>query len=181
MIRLLDFCVQTLAEQGMTKLIIDAVKGGEDGFRSMGKSFLLLLFFSFLFSFFFSAFFSLLFFSSLYSFSSSFFLPTLRWCQSSLTIFRRQGSKNGRDIKKFGDLHDKRVPRFPIWQSMFRSRSLSLLGSLRSDYPVSFSCMSPGKQSIDRFGLERGGISFTFAVLFLFIYFPTARAFTLFS
>lgn len=37
MFRLLDSCIRVLAEQGMKKLLIDAVKGGDDGFRSMGK------------------------------------------------------------------------------------------------------------------------------------------------
>ncbi|KXX80496.1 hypothetical protein MMYC01_202475 [Madurella mycetomatis] len=36
MIRLLDSCIRVLAEQGMNKLIIDAVKGGDEGFQSMG-------------------------------------------------------------------------------------------------------------------------------------------------
>ncbi|KAK0659446.1 hypothetical protein QBC41DRAFT_47288 [Cercophora samala] len=36
MIRLLDSCIQLLAEQGMTQLFIDAVKGGDEGFQSMG-------------------------------------------------------------------------------------------------------------------------------------------------
>ncbi|KAL2162667.1 hypothetical protein VTH06DRAFT_6503 [Thermothelomyces fergusii] len=38
MIRLLDSCIRLLAEQGMSKLFIDAVKGGDQGFQSMGKS-----------------------------------------------------------------------------------------------------------------------------------------------
>jgi hypothetical protein len=37
MIRLLDSCIRTLAEQGMNKLLIDAVKGGDEGFQSMGE------------------------------------------------------------------------------------------------------------------------------------------------
>lgn len=37
MIRLLDSCIRVLAEQGMKKLVIDAVKGGDEGFQSMGK------------------------------------------------------------------------------------------------------------------------------------------------
>lgn len=37
MIRLLDSCIRVLAEQGMNKLIIDAVKGGDEGFQSMGE------------------------------------------------------------------------------------------------------------------------------------------------
>ncbi|KAH8881536.1 hypothetical protein GQ53DRAFT_667793 [Thozetella sp. PMI_491] len=36
MIRLLDSCIRILAEQGMRKLFIDAVKGGDEGFQSMG-------------------------------------------------------------------------------------------------------------------------------------------------
>lgn len=38
MIRLLDTCIRRLAEQGMNKLFIDGVKGGDDGFQSMGES-----------------------------------------------------------------------------------------------------------------------------------------------
>jgi hypothetical protein len=37
MIRLLDSCIRLVKEQGMTKLFIDAVKGGEEGFQSMGE------------------------------------------------------------------------------------------------------------------------------------------------
>lgn len=37
MIRLLDSCIRALAEQGMNKLLIDAVKGGDEGFQSMGE------------------------------------------------------------------------------------------------------------------------------------------------
>lgn len=40
MIRLLDSCIRILSEQGMRKLFIDAVKGGDEGFQSMGKPFL---------------------------------------------------------------------------------------------------------------------------------------------
>ncbi|KAL2129134.1 hypothetical protein VTI74DRAFT_8182 [Chaetomium olivicolor] len=36
MIRLLDTCIRVLAEQGMNKMFIDAVKGGDEGFQSMG-------------------------------------------------------------------------------------------------------------------------------------------------
>ncbi len=39
MIRLLDSCIRVLSEQGMRKLFIDAVKGGDEGFQSMGKQF----------------------------------------------------------------------------------------------------------------------------------------------
>lgn len=37
MIRLLDSCIGLLASQGMNKLLIDAVKGGDEGFQSMGE------------------------------------------------------------------------------------------------------------------------------------------------
>jgi hypothetical protein len=37
MIRLLDKCIRILASQGKRKLFIDAVKGGDEGFQSMGK------------------------------------------------------------------------------------------------------------------------------------------------
>lgn len=37
MVRLLDSCIQLLAEQGMTQLFMDAVKGGDEGFPSMGE------------------------------------------------------------------------------------------------------------------------------------------------
>ncbi|KAJ4302231.1 hypothetical protein N0V88_002367 [Collariella sp. IMI 366227] len=37
MIRLLDTCIRLLAEQGMDKMLIDAVKGGDEGFQSMGE------------------------------------------------------------------------------------------------------------------------------------------------
>ncbi|KAK3296932.1 uncharacterized protein B0H64DRAFT_113993 [Chaetomium fimeti] len=36
MIRLLDSCIRLLANQGMNKLLIDAVTGGDEGFQSMG-------------------------------------------------------------------------------------------------------------------------------------------------
>lgn len=36
MVRLLDACVQALQYQGMNKMYIDAVKGGEAGFQSIG-------------------------------------------------------------------------------------------------------------------------------------------------
>lgn len=42
MVRLLDACVQALQYQGMSKMYIDAVKGGEAGFQSIGLSFLFL-------------------------------------------------------------------------------------------------------------------------------------------
>lgn len=37
MIRLLDACVTILKEQGMKRVFLDAVKGGYEGFQSMGK------------------------------------------------------------------------------------------------------------------------------------------------
>lgn len=37
MIRLLDSCIRLLASQGMNKLLIDAVTGGDEGFQSMGE------------------------------------------------------------------------------------------------------------------------------------------------
>lgn len=37
MIRLLDSCIRLLADQGMNKLLIDAVRGGDEGFQSMGR------------------------------------------------------------------------------------------------------------------------------------------------
>ncbi len=37
MIRLLDACVKALREQGMRKMFLDAVKGGHEGFLSIGK------------------------------------------------------------------------------------------------------------------------------------------------
>ncbi|KAL1837190.1 hypothetical protein VTJ49DRAFT_4162 [Mycothermus thermophilus] len=36
MIRLLDSCIRLLTEQGMKKMLVDAIKGGEEGFQSMG-------------------------------------------------------------------------------------------------------------------------------------------------
>lgn len=39
MIRLLDSCIRLLADQGMNKLLIDAVRGGDEGFQSMGQCF----------------------------------------------------------------------------------------------------------------------------------------------
>ncbi|KAK3326278.1 hypothetical protein B0H66DRAFT_472711 [Apodospora peruviana] len=36
MIRLLDSCIRLLSEQGMRKLFIDAVKGGDEGFQALG-------------------------------------------------------------------------------------------------------------------------------------------------
>lgn len=38
MIRLLDSAIRLLEEQGMSRLLVDAVKGGDDGFQSMGES-----------------------------------------------------------------------------------------------------------------------------------------------
>ena len=37
MIRLLDACVRALREQGMHKMFLDAVKGGQEGFQSIGE------------------------------------------------------------------------------------------------------------------------------------------------
>lgn len=37
MVRLLDACVHALRYQGMNRMYIDAVKGGEAGFQSIGK------------------------------------------------------------------------------------------------------------------------------------------------
>jgi len=37
MIRLLDSCIRLLADQGMNKLLVDAVRGGDEGFQSMGE------------------------------------------------------------------------------------------------------------------------------------------------
>lgn len=37
MIRLLDACVTVLREQGMKRVFLDAVRGGYEGFQSMGK------------------------------------------------------------------------------------------------------------------------------------------------
>lgn len=36
MIRLLDVCVQALQQQGKNRMYIDAVKGGDAGFQSIG-------------------------------------------------------------------------------------------------------------------------------------------------
>lgn len=36
MVRLLDACVQTLRQQGKNRMYIDAVKGGDAGFQSIG-------------------------------------------------------------------------------------------------------------------------------------------------
>jgi hypothetical protein len=41
MIRLLDECLRTLSAQGCQKLFIDAVKGGEEGFQSLGENYCL--------------------------------------------------------------------------------------------------------------------------------------------
>lgn len=40
MIRLLDACVTVLREQGMNRVFLDAVRGGYEGFQSMGKHYL---------------------------------------------------------------------------------------------------------------------------------------------
>jgi hypothetical protein len=37
MIRLLDSCICLLAEYGVTRMLVDAIKGGEEGFQSVGK------------------------------------------------------------------------------------------------------------------------------------------------
>ncbi len=37
MIRLLDACVKSLLDQGMRKMFLDAMKGGYEGFQSLGK------------------------------------------------------------------------------------------------------------------------------------------------
>ena len=37
MIRLLDSCIRILAGQGMQGMFIDAIRGGDEGFQSMGK------------------------------------------------------------------------------------------------------------------------------------------------
>lgn len=36
MVRLLDACVRALRREGMNRMYIDAVKGGEAGFQSIG-------------------------------------------------------------------------------------------------------------------------------------------------
>lgn len=36
MIRLLDSSIRALSEHGMKRMFIDAVKGGDEGFQSMG-------------------------------------------------------------------------------------------------------------------------------------------------
>lgn len=36
MVRLLDACVQVLRQQGMSRMYIDAVRGGDAGFQSIG-------------------------------------------------------------------------------------------------------------------------------------------------
>lgn len=36
-VRLLDECIKTLSEQGMQRLFVDAVRGGDEGFQSTGK------------------------------------------------------------------------------------------------------------------------------------------------
>jgi len=36
---MLDSCIRILREQGMNNLFIDAIKGGDEGFQSMGKSY----------------------------------------------------------------------------------------------------------------------------------------------
>lgn len=37
MIRLLDACIRFLAEKGMRRLFIDGVRGGDEGFQSLGE------------------------------------------------------------------------------------------------------------------------------------------------
>ena len=37
MLRLLDSCVHKFAKQGLKKMFIDAMKGGDEGFQSMGQ------------------------------------------------------------------------------------------------------------------------------------------------
>lgn len=37
MIRLLDACITVLREQGMKRIYLDAIKGGDEGFQSMGE------------------------------------------------------------------------------------------------------------------------------------------------
>lgn len=37
MIRLLDTCIAVLREQGMQRIYLDAIKGGDEGFQSMGE------------------------------------------------------------------------------------------------------------------------------------------------
>ena len=37
MLRLLDSCVRKFAQQGLKKMFIDAMKGGDEGFQSMGQ------------------------------------------------------------------------------------------------------------------------------------------------
>ena len=37
MIRLLDSCIRILAAQGMRKLFVDAIKGGDQGFQELGE------------------------------------------------------------------------------------------------------------------------------------------------
>lgn len=37
MIRLLDACVKTLSEQGMQRVFVDAIRGGDQGFQSTGR------------------------------------------------------------------------------------------------------------------------------------------------
>jgi hypothetical protein len=38
MIRLLDACVTALSEQGMQRLFVDAISGGDEGFQSTGRA-----------------------------------------------------------------------------------------------------------------------------------------------
>jgi hypothetical protein len=37
MIRLLDACIAVLRDQGMQRIYLDAIKGGDEGFQSMGE------------------------------------------------------------------------------------------------------------------------------------------------
>jgi hypothetical protein len=37
MIRLLDACITVLRDQGMQRVYLDAIKGGDEGFQSMGE------------------------------------------------------------------------------------------------------------------------------------------------
>lgn len=40
MIRLLDACIATLKGRGLQRVYLDAIKGGDEGFQSMGEQFL---------------------------------------------------------------------------------------------------------------------------------------------
>jgi len=37
MIRLLDACIAALRQKGMQRIYLDAIRGGEEGFQSMGE------------------------------------------------------------------------------------------------------------------------------------------------